>query len=425
MPRIRGESMRNFVEYHGGLAAHFEWAILIVPLIGQALLGQTMLTSTNGMVRIIPTDSAVLEMQEVRKDLVCTVTPAKAPLGFDLRFHSGYEVNVPMKELAGAENLLTILFRVTSEERKEEPTYFIQRMRVPEIEENASGSVQMGGLFDLGAGKYHVDWLMRDRSERVCSFYWDLEATLPPKDASITVAIPPTEIRLADEEHFKEEPPVERADNAPLNVKVLLNYAPQNSSSAIMRTSDTTALVSILRSIFRDPRITKFSLVAFNLHERRVLFKQDNADRIDFPKLGEAVSKVKLATTDLARLSNKRGEIEFLTGLVQSELAAGDRPDAIIFAGPKTLVDAKIEPEILKELGTLTYPVFYLNYNLYPQVNPWRDAISHAVKHFKGQEYTISRPRDLWFATTEMVENIVKQKSDKQKNTRVAIGGGE
>ena len=39
---------------------------------------------------------------------------------------------------------------------------------------------------------------------------------------------------------------------------------------------------------------------------------------------------------------------------------------------------------------------------------PWKDSISHAVKLFRGTEYTISRPRDLWFAVTEMVSRIVK-----------------
>jgi hypothetical protein len=30
------------------------------------------------------------------------------------------------------------------------------------------------------------------------------------------------------------------------------------------------------------------------------------------------------------------------------------------------------------------------------------------VKLFKGTEYTISRPRDLWYSVTEMVSRIVK-----------------
>ena len=33
--------------------------------------------------------------------------------------------------------------------------------------------------FDVGEGKYHIDWLMRDRSERVCSYNWDARPSLP------------------------------------------------------------------------------------------------------------------------------------------------------------------------------------------------------------------------------------------------------
>ena len=71
------------------------------------------------------------------------------------------------------ENLLTILFRVLPAEHKDDPIYFVQRVRVPTIEEDAKGDAYLQGSFDLGQGDYHVDWLMRDRSERVCSSYWD------------------------------------------------------------------------------------------------------------------------------------------------------------------------------------------------------------------------------------------------------------
>ena len=49
-----------------------------------------------------------------------------------------------------------------------------------------------------------------------------------------------------------------------------------------------------------------------------------------------------------------------------------------------------------------------MNFNLTPQANPWRDAIGSAVKHLKGFEYTITRPRDLWFAWTEIMTRITK-----------------
>ncbi len=89
--------------------------------------------------------------------------------------------------------------------------------------------------------------------------------------------------------------PKSRRSSAPpmdplLNVKVLVNFAPQDSLSAALQPLDTTALVSILRTISRDPRIGKFSVVAFNMQEQKVIYRQDDASRIDFPALGTALS---------------------------------------------------------------------------------------------------------------------------------------
>ena len=86
-----------------------------------------------GSVRLFSSDAAILESQESRKDIPCTVTPNKPVLGFDLRFHSGYEVSIPLKELAGNENLLTMVFRVTPKDHPDEPVYMSQHVGVPAI----------------------------------------------------------------------------------------------------------------------------------------------------------------------------------------------------------------------------------------------------------------------------------------------------
>jgi hypothetical protein len=199
-----------------------------------------------------------------------------------------------------------------------------------------------------------------------------------------------------------------------LNVKVLVNFAPQNSAAASMRPIDTAALVSILRRISREPQFTKFSVVAFNMQEQRVLYRQRSENKIDFPALGDAIQGVKLGTVDLKRLANKHGDTEFLTDLIQKEMRAEDRPDALIFAGPKVMLDETVSADALKPFADdLDYPVFYMNYNLNPQSQPWRDSISRAVKIFKGTEFTITKPRDLWFAVSEMVSRIVKSKHGK------------
>mgnify|MGYP000959142043 FL=1 len=390
---------------------------LLLCFLTLAAAGQTVMNSgpSGAGTRIVATDMAVLEAGDPRNDLPCTVTPVKPSLGFDLKFHSGYDVSVPLRDLAGSENMLTMLFRVTAENHKEDPLYFVQRVRVPAIDEDARGDAYLSGAFDVGEGKYHVDWLMRDRSERVCSSYWDTEANLPPKEKQIALSIMPGSIERTDVEQFKEEPPIERnSTEPPLNVKVLVNFAPQNATSAAFRPADTSALVSILRQIARDPHISKFSVVAFNMQEQRIIYRQESANRIDFPALGEALNTVNLGTVDLKRLSQKHGDTEFLEDLIKAEIGTAEHPDALIFAGPKVMLESNINQDSLREVGDVEYPVFYMNYNLNPQVTPWRDSISRAVKFFRGTEFTISRPKDLWFAVNEMVSRIVKSKHGRQ-----------
>lgn len=369
---------------------------------------QVPLTGVGTRVQLNNSDMAVLETQEVRKDLSCTVDPVKPTLGFDLRFHGGYEITLPMRDVAGNENLLSILVRVTPEDRKDEPSYFVQRISVPKLPEDARGDAVLGGLFDFGEGKYHLDLVMKDRSERVCSFYWDAEAVLSDRDKEIQPAIGTGAVERAEYEQFNEEPPVERAPGKPLNIKILVNFAPQNASLSSLRPIDTLALVTVLRRLSRQPQFGKFSVVAFNVQEQRVLYRQSSAERIDFPALGRAIQDVQPGKVDLKQLSQKHGEVSFLSDLIKKEIA-NDHPDALIFVSPKVLLDDSVPEEELKPLASdVTYPVFYMNYNLNPQAIPWKDAIEKAIRNFRGTEFSISRPRDLWFAVSEVVSRIVK-----------------
>lgn len=327
-----------------------------------------------------------------------------------------------MKELAGSENLLSVLFRVTpldtAGKTADSPTYFVQKLKVPAIEEDAKGDAFIEGSFDVGEGKFKVEWLMRDRAERVCADYWEAEAALPGKDKEMNLMIPPAKIAITEPEQFRDEPPVERQAGSGLQVKVLVNFAPQNARSATLQPLDTSALVSILRSISRDPRIARFSVVAFNMHDQKVLYKQENSEKIDFPAIGKALENLKLGTIDMARLANKRSETEFLEGLLKTELTSLDT-DGVIFAGPKALLEQNVSQETLRGVGPVNMPVFYMNYNLRPETTPWRDSIGHAVKFLRGVEYTISRPRDLWYSVSEMVTQIAKQRTARASNPSI------
>jgi hypothetical protein len=402
-----------------GLAGLPLTALFLANCLG--IQAQTLLVGDGpgGAVRLLSTDWAVLETQEPRNDLPCSVKPVKPAIGFDLRFHAGYGVAVPLKDLAGSENRLTMLFRVTPEDHKKPPSYFVQHIHVPPIAADAAGDAHLEGAFDLGQGRYHVDWLMRDRFDHICSSYWDAEAEVPQGDKPLNPILSPGTVAAAETEEFREEPPVERAHDEPLRVKVLVNFAPQDEDSITFPKEEKGALVSILRDIARQPRIGEFCLVAFNLKEERVLYRQPYAGKIDFPALGKALQSLSLATVDIKRLEHKNGETEFLAKLIQQEVGKDDHTDALVFAGPKALVEESVPRDTLEGVGEVEYPVFYLNYNLHPQGVPWRDAIGRAVKFFKGYEFTITRPRDLGAAMADMVARIVRSR-DIRKTASLA-----
>jgi hypothetical protein len=383
---------------------------------------QEVMAPTGGLVRLMPSDAAILESTENRKDLPCTVTPDKPILGFDLKYHVGYEVSVPIKDLVGTDNQLTMVFRVTPENQRD-GTYFSQHFQVPTIDRDEGGPAFLDGAFTVGEGKYHVDWLMRDRAERMCSFHWDSEASLPSKDKQMTLDITAGAVQALDMELFKQEPPILREQKpAPLNVKVMVNFAPQDANGSALQPLDTRALLSMIRSIAREPHISKFSVVAYNMQQQKVICRQDEVSQIDFPALGQALKSLRLGTVDLKHLVQKHSDTDFLTQLMTNEIKdPKDSLDALIFAGPKVMLDDGVSAETLKQLADVKYPVFYMNYNANPQMNPWRDAIGNVVRVLKGAEYTISRPRDLFFAWTEIMGRIVKSKVGRSATAEVAL----
>ena len=386
--------------------------LVLLTVTPHAAFPQNMMpaSSSGGGSRLLSSDASILEIEDIKKDLPCTVTSVKPVLGFDLRFHSGYDITLPLRELSGEGGNLTIVLKVTPDTAKDSPIYFSQRYTVPAIEEDAKGDAYLQGSFDLGEGDYHVMWMMRDKLERVCSSSWDVAATLPAKDQSMKLPITAHAVEQSDLEFFKDEPPVTRiAGPETLRVKVLINFAPQKVNASSMAPVDTSALVSILRNISREPKIYKFSLVAFNMTDQKVVYRKEDMEQINFPELGKALAGIKLGMVDYKKLADKKSETEFLSKLIQDELG-NNSGDAVIFAGPKVMLDHPMPPESFQELADISFPVFYMNYILTPQQTPWRDAIGTVVKKLKGQEYTISRPRDLWNAWADIMGRIAKTK---------------
>jgi hypothetical protein len=248
---------------------------------------------------------------------------------------------------------------------------------------------------------------MRDRLERVCSSSWRVEANVSPQDKDMDLTLAPGTVQATDPRQFRAEPPKAPTAGSGLHVKVLVNFAPQKQHAATLTPIDTSALVSLLRRLSRDERIGSYSLVAFNLNNQRVLFRQDNVEQIDFPALGASLQDVSPGTVDLQMLADKGSGTRFLTDLMNQELALAGA-DAVVFAGPKAMLEGNVPAEEIEKLSAYELPVYYFNYALNPFLNPWRDTIGKAVKSLKGVEYTIRTPRDIWRSVSEMVSRIAE-----------------
>jgi len=351
-------------------------------------------------------DMAILASREPRTDLSCHVVSDKPGLGFDLRFHSEFRAMVPTKVLADA-GWLQVVMRVTPTAESENPVYLVRRFAVRDIPLGTNREATLTSGFSLGLGRYRVDWMMKDDRERVCSSHWDLEAKPGRGQRDLPLTLGPNKVAGWEE----DAPPVKRDPAQPRRVKILLNLSTAKPQESTIKPRDVMVLLSMLSSIIHEPGVDCITLVAFNLREQRIVYRQDAVHRIDFAALAKAAQSPTAGTIDYHLLQDPRSETRFVTRLLTNQLGAqNESPDAIIIAGLKVLLDKKVPLESLKEGGEARCPIFYLNYNPDPIDQPWGDTIGFALKAYKrALAYNIMLPKDLGYAMRDMLSRIAKR----------------
>jgi hypothetical protein len=203
---------------------------------------------------------------------------------------------------------------------------------------------------------------------------------------------------------FLAEPPVQKASTGGRYVKLIVNFTPPDPTDVRMKPYDLQNLVAMLRAISREPQIGSFSVIAFNMQEERVIFEEHDVSRINFPARGDAVDSIQGGQIEFSQLQDEESDTRFLSGLIQEHLSPQERrPDAVIFVGPKLMLERKISGKMLAQAGAVNSPVFYFVYNSNPRSNPWKDTISTVLKAYKGLEYTITLPKDLGKAMSDMM----------------------
>jgi len=280
-------------------------------------------------------DMAVLASRGARADLSCHVVSDKPGLGFDLRFHSEFRAVVPTKVLADA-GWLQVVMRVTPTAESENPVYLVHRFAIRDIPLGTNREATLTSGFSLGLGRYRVDWMMKDDRERVCSSHWNLEAKPGRGQRDLPLTLGPNMVAGWEE----DAPPVKRDPAQLRQVKILLNLSPAKPEESTLKARDLMVLLSMLSSITHEPGVDCITLVAFNLREQKLVYRQDAADRIDFAALVKAAQSPSAGTIDYRLLQDPRSETRFVTRLLTDQLGAqNESPDAIVIAGLKVLLD--------------------------------------------------------------------------------------
>lgn len=365
---------------------------------------------------LLAADMAVLATHEPRSDFPCQVTADKPGLGFDLRFHTDYRVTVPVKVLAEAGDWLRVLMRVSPAADGGKPLYLLQRFDIPDVPKGAKGEFMLAGGFDVGLGRYRVDWVMRDSRERFCSSHWDIEAKPERGQRDLPLTLGPNMVADWGQNAFGA-PQARRDLPEPLNVKILLNLSPVKPEESVLELHAVTALFSMLSSITHVASVGHVTLIAFNLREQKIIYQQEKADKIDFAALAKAVQSPTAGTIDYRLLKDPQSETRFITKLLTDQLGTQtESPDAIIIAGARIALDRKVSLESLRAGGAAMCPIFYLNYNPNPIEEPRSDTIGSALKAYKmALAYNIARPRDWGVAMKDMLSRIVRQSTSKAR----------
>jgi hypothetical protein len=374
-----------------------------------AYFGCTVLCST-----VVPAQTPIsaglqrfhwlVEQHAVGKSWPCFVRPARTQLGFDLGFRTGYAVRIRLRDLAGKGGRLTTIFRVTPQYSPDKPTHFVQEWTVPPIAEGSHGDVWLDGTFTIGSGNYKVDWLMRDWHGGVCSASWTLSPRLPHGAGHIATAFPRGAVLASGEDQAAQAQPRDAKAIGGLHLAVLVHAGSNRAGAWSVSDEDRDRILSILRTIGREPRVRSFSVLAFNLETTRILYKETETSRIDMAELNSAMKSLRLGTIALDELATEGAEAQFLTDVAGNQDFWG-HADALVFVGPKCSLDQALTDSMRRQLGSACRPVFYLSYGG-RTLHRDRDPISAAVRHWRGNEFNLGKPLDLVSAWSRIMSRL-------------------
>jgi hypothetical protein len=325
------------------------------------------------------------------KQVHCTVNYWPPRLDFAFRFQAGYLVRFPVSQYEGENNQIHILTRIAPQEGPAVP--LVQQFVLPKVPRSNPTWLAVEGAYLLGAGKYKVDLLFTDSSGRGCRAHWKFETPRRPENDRITLSLAPGAVQPLNIRRWDE---VRSPEPAGAKLAIFLDATPINPSASQLRPFDRVLLLNSLVSLLAKARYRDVSLVAFNLDQQKVLLEAQHLDEQGYLSLANKLRDLQLATIDYEVLKRRRGHIEMLARLLNTELAAEDPPDAVVFLGPASSLRDRFPPELIQHGSAAMPHVFYFEYHPYWGRGPeFADVLRNLTKACSGKAFSIHSPAEL------------------------------
>jgi hypothetical protein len=296
--------------------------------------------------------------------LKCRVQPLRPVLDFSFRFHAGYIAWVPLSQYRGPGHKWTAAVRLQPEPAGQ-PVYLVERLRLPDVPDTRVDG-EAGGGYLLGEGSYRASLLLLDDQGRACRADWKIDAQLGAVDRHVKMAIDPGTVQ---EVSLPGTRSVHAPGEAPLSrLTVLLHAAPESPRASKLQGSDAVTLLGALSSLLDLTPAKSVRLVVFNLDQQKEIYRQEHFTLDQLEAVRQAIFDLQLAVVDYHTLLNPMGHLDLLANLVNAELHAEDRSDAVVFLGPHARpTDSRIFGVESPAAGAPKF--FYVEYQR-PQVSP-------------------------------------------------------
>ena len=338
------------------------------------------------------------------RSLHCEVTPVPARLSFSFRFQTGYVVRMPMKQYVGPGHHWNILIRVTPAGGGE-PFYLGSYSRLRNVPKtNTQG--EFGGVYQVGEGRYTVDWMLADDQNRTCRKSWKVEAKLDAHERGLKLGMaantagPLTYRRWSQQSDDSDVNPLGR-------LTVLLHAAPLYPRSTRFRAQDRLMLVSSLASLLEALPARSVRVVVFNLDQQKELFREDDLTPDSFDQVAQSTGNLQLQVVDYRVLQNRRGHISLLADLIKQELETAQPSDKVIFLGPTSRYYDKVPDAALEQHLASVPQFFYFQYKPYwGRDANFPDSVAMAIRKVKGKTMLIHSPDEFARAIREVETQV-------------------